>query len=61
MQALVSINELREYGYRVAQVVQDDKTFPVATGLFWYPCSDDVVAEENFYDPGTATIIKIER
>jgi hypothetical protein len=60
MQALISTNELRKYGYRVAQVEQDDKTFPVAPRLFWFPCADDVVANKYFYDPGTSTIIKIE-
>lgn len=60
MQALVSMNELVKYGYRIAQIETDDKVFPVAQGLFWFPCSDDVIADKYFYDPATATITKIE-
>jgi len=60
MHALVSTQELRGYGYRVAQVTTDDKLFSVALGLFWYPCADSIDAEKYFYDPATAALVKIE-
>lgn len=52
--ALISPNEPRETGYRVAQV--EDVPNEVASPLFWVPCNrDDVMdAEGNiivWYDP----------
>ena len=44
MKALISKTEPRETGYRVAQVVTDNSTFPVAEpDLFWVSCANDVV------------------
>lgn len=54
-QALISPNEPRETGYRVAQVEPDGQTFEVG-GLFWTPCADDVVADQFWYDPSDNTI-----
>jgi len=57
MKALISPNE-KVYlydgtvGQRVAEVVQDTQTFPVAEPLFWTLCADDVIADE-FYWTGT--------
>ena len=56
MQALISQIETRETGYRVAQVEPDDQTFPVAAGLFWMSCADNVVADQFWYDPADNTI-----
>lgn len=56
MQALISTNEPRYSGYRVAQVEPDDKIFPVASALFWTPCADNVVADKFWYDPSDNTI-----
>jgi len=56
MQALISQIEPRETGYRVAQVEPDDQTFPVAAGLFWTACADNVVADQFWYDPADNTI-----
>jgi hypothetical protein len=53
--ALVSPNEPRESGYRVAQV--ESETFEVGAPLFWTPCDDNVVADEFWYDP-TDKLIK---
>ena len=50
-EALISTIEPRETGYRVAQVVAEGETFPVAPQLFWTPCADDVVADQFWYDP----------
>ena len=50
-QALISPNEPRESGYRVAQVEPDGQTFEVGSPLFWTPCADDVVADQFWYDP----------
>jgi len=60
MKALISIDELRAYGYRVAQVVRDEDVFPVSDKMFWFPCEDTVVADQYYYDPGLTKIIKIE-
>jgi hypothetical protein len=48
-QALISPNEPRESGYRVAQV--ELETFEVGQPLFWTPCADNVVADQFWYDP----------
>ena len=50
-QALISPNEVRESGYRVAEVVNDGHTFPVGTPMFWTPCPDNVLADQFWYDP----------
>lgn len=56
MKALISTTEPRETGFRVAQVEQDANIFPVAEGLFWVPCANDVVADQFWYDPVDQTI-----
>ena len=53
-QALISPNEPRESGYRVAQV--ESQTFEVGSPLFWTPCADDVVADQFWYDPSDELI-----
>jgi len=55
-EALISPNEPRESGYRVAQVVNQGQTFEVG-GLFWTLCNDDIVADQFWYDP-TDELIK---
>lgn len=52
--ALISPNEPREAGYRVAEVA--DNSFEVAAPLFWAECADDVVADVYWYDPATQLI-----
>jgi hypothetical protein len=54
MKALISPNEPRETGYRVAEVEQQE--FEVALPLFWVGCADDVVADQFWYDPSDQTI-----
>jgi hypothetical protein len=56
-EALISPNEPRETGYRVAQVVDEGQTFEVGSPLFWTLCADDVVADQFWYDP-TDKLIK---
>lgn len=51
MQALIDTSDPVKTGYRVAQVVPDGETFPVADTLFWTACPDYVVADQYWYDP----------
>jgi hypothetical protein len=54
MKALISPNEPRETGYRVAEV--EPQEFEVAQPLFWVDCADDVIADQFWYDPADQTI-----
>lgn len=54
MKALISPNEEKNTGYRVAQVEQQE--FQVAEPLFWVSCANDVVADQVWYDPVDQTI-----
>jgi hypothetical protein len=54
MKALISPNETRETGYRVAQVQQQE--FEVAEPLFWVTCENNVVADQFWYNPSDQTI-----
>ena len=56
MKALISPNEPRETGYRVAQVVDDNLQFDVADPLFWVSCSNEVMADQFWYEPSDETI-----
>jgi hypothetical protein len=54
MKALISPNEPRQAGYRIAEVAQN--SFEIAPPLFWVDCSDDVIADLYWYDPATQSI-----
>ena len=54
MKALISPQELKETGYRVAQV--EEKEFEVAQPLFWVDCADTEKADQCWYDPNDKTI-----
>lgn len=61
MKALISTIEPRETGYRVAQVVANNNTFPVAETMFWVDFSanldpDLVPFDQYWYDPTDQTI-----
>jgi hypothetical protein len=57
MKALISSIEPCETGYRVAQVVANNATFPVAEpDLFWVNCANDVIQDKFWYDPSDQTI-----
>jgi len=56
MQALISTLEPRETGYRVAEIVNQGQTFPVAETMFWIACADNVVADQFWYDPSDQQI-----
>ena len=61
MKALISTIEPRETGYRVAQVVADNNTFPVADTMFWTPFPSNldpslVPYDQYWYDPTDQTI-----
>lgn len=49
MYALISPNEPRETGYRIAQV--SETIFEIAPPLFWTECADNIIANEYWYDP----------
>jgi hypothetical protein len=59
MKSLISKIEPRESGYRVAQVINDGKDFPVSTDMFWVDCDDNVKADQFWYDPVDQTIKQI--
>ena len=44
-------------GERVAQVVNDGETFPVADPLYWKDCADDVVADQWYLQTSTNEIL----
>lgn len=49
--AIISRNEIREAGYRVAQV-ENTVTHPVGEpNHFWVDCPDYVVADRYWFDP----------
>ena len=54
MKALISKIEPRVDGYRVAQVVADNKTFEVNPDFMWVDCSDTITADGVWYDPTTS-------
>jgi len=54
--ALISPNEPRETGYRVAQVEPENKIFEVGSPLFWTECNDNVLADQFWYDPSDKLI-----
>ena len=56
MKALISPQEPRETGYRVAEVVDDHMEFEVAEPLFWVDCADTNKADQCWYDPSDETI-----
>jgi len=56
MKALISSIEPVQSGFRVAQVESDANIFPVADALFWVSCSNEVVADQFYYDPEDETI-----
>ena len=55
--ALISPQEPRESGYRIAQVEPEEKTFEVGEPLFWTECADDVIADKFWYDPNDQLIM----
>jgi len=61
MKTLISTTEPRQIGYRIAEVVADGATFPVAETLFWtdFPSNLDptlVSQDQYWYDPSDQTI-----
>ena len=54
MKALISPQEPRESGYRVAEV--EEQEFEVAEPLFWVDCADTDKADQCWYDPSDQTI-----
>lgn len=57
MKALISPNEPRGEGLRVAEVMSSE--FPVAAPLFWVDCPDEVVADMWIYLWQTGTFEQV--
>lgn len=55
-EALISPNEPRVTGYRIAQIVNEGQTFEVGSPMFWTPCADNIIADEFWYDPTDSSI-----
>lgn len=55
--ALISVNEPRQSGYRVAQVVEKGDEFPVFNTLYWHDCSDNITADNWWFNPANNTFI----
>jgi hypothetical protein len=53
MKALISPNEPRELGYRIAEVEPDVKVFDVAPPLFWVDCPNECLPDQWFYNAET--------
>jgi hypothetical protein len=49
MKALISSIEIKEQGYRVAEI--HETGFEVAYPLFWVDCPDDLIADSKWFDP----------
>jgi hypothetical protein len=49
--ALISKGEIREQGYRVAQIENPENIFGVSDDLEWIDCPDDLVADAKWFDP----------
>ena len=49
MKALIAPNEIREEGYRVAEI--HETGFEIALPLFWVDCDDSIVADQYWFDP----------
>ena len=53
MKALISPIEIREEGYRVAEI--HETGFPVAEPLFWIDCDNTIIADQFWYNPSDST------
>ena len=47
--ALISPLELREEGYRIAQV--SEEVFDIAEPFYWTECPDEIIADIYYYRP----------
>jgi hypothetical protein len=63
MKALISTTESRQTGYRVAEVVADGATFPVAETMFWTNFSSNLdpalVSQDQYWYDQTDQTIKL--
>ena len=57
MKALITPNEIREEGYRVAEI--HETGFEIALPLFWVDCDDTIVADQYWFDPTNNSFKKI--
>ena len=58
--ALISRLEPREMGYRVAQVEDVNKIFPVGEpGHFWVDCADNIIADKYWYDINNSIFVEL--
>jgi hypothetical protein len=59
MKALISSIEPVQTGYRVAQVEEDTNIFPVAEGLYWVSCDNNIVADRYWFNPANGAFVEI--
>jgi hypothetical protein len=57
MKALIDSSDIRETGYRVAQV-EPQETFHADMPLFWIDCSDEIVADRYWFNPENNQFVK---
>lgn len=58
--ALISKLEIRETGYRVAQVVNTNEIFPVGEpDHFWVDCPDNIITDKYWYNPNDYSFVAL--
>lgn len=57
--ALICPNESSYLGYRIAQVESAENIFGVADPLYWIDCTDNVIADQWYFDANENVIKEI--
>lgn len=52
-------NPIYVEGYRVAQVVPEGQTFPMAEPIYWMLCADDVEQDTYYFDTTANAILPV--
>ncbi len=55
--ALISTNEPRQTGYRVADVVNQGQEFPVFNTLYWQECPDNITPDKWWFDSENSSFV----
>ena len=61
MKALIVELQPVEDGFRVAQVEPDDAIFPVAEGMYWVDCTDNIVQDKYYYHKASGAFVRDTR
>ena len=48
-----------ENSCRIAQVVEDSQTFPIAEPMFWTDCADNILADDFYYQTTTTQMLPV--